>query len=139
MNGGQQQQIEYSTVIRPRLFEIGRHGAVDLSVDNSSDKVRSVHPARQDVESWAVTFRMPERIGPVWIAVTVLGFLTAWGYGRFWNWLTARDERDRSSRNFKRVLRPAWVPLLILGVVLLWCKLRHFSYVEDEPFPGPTA
>ena len=134
MNGGQQQQIEYSTVIRPRLFEIGRHGAVDLSVDNSTDKVRSVHPARQDVESWAVTFRMPERIGPVWIAVTVLGFLTAWGYGRFWNWLTARDERDRSSRNFKRVLRPAWVPLLILGVVLLWCKLRHFSYVEDEPF-----
>ena len=129
-NGG---ATEYSGLILPRLFEIGRHGAVDLSVDDSIEKIRSIHPTRQDVTDGAVTFRMPARIGPLWITMTILGFLALWGHARFWNWLTARNERDRGLQKFRRILRPVWVPLVILAIVFLWCHVLHFKYVEDEP------
>lgn len=132
---GQDMRLEYDTAIRPRLFEIGRHGAVDLSVDKYDKQVRSVHPMRQDVKPRTEHFNVPERIGPIGITVTILGLLVVWGYGRLWNWLTARDEQDRSSRNFKRVLRLAWVPLLVLGAMLLWYVVRPLdNYAEDEPF-----
>ena len=134
LHGGNSAGTEYSTVIRPRLFEFGRHGAVDLSVDNSHEELRSVHPGRQDVEGGAGRLKMPERTGPLWGALVVLLCLSIWSSREVWDWLTARDERDRCSRNFKRVLRPAWVPLLIFGAVLLWYTLRNFNYVEDEPF-----
>lgn len=130
-NGG---ATEYSGLILPRLFEIGRHGAVDLSVDDSVEKIRSVHPTRQDVTDGAVTFKMPARIGPLWITMTILGFLALWGHARFWNWLTARNERDRGLQKFRRILRSVWVPLAILTMAFLWCHVLHFKYVEDEPF-----
>lgn len=130
---GNEKEIEYSPAIPPRLFEIGRYGAVDLSVDRPGNGTKSVHPSRNDVEA-SGTVRLPDRIGPLWIVVVALFCLAIWSYGRFWNWLTARDEIDDRARSFKRLLRPASVVLPALGILLLWCKIRHFNYAEDEPF-----
>ncbi len=134
LNGGNGERMEYSTTIRPRLFEIGRHGAVDLSVDRPDNGLKSVHQGRSDVQAKDGTVRLPERLGPLWIVFVVLCFLTVWSHRVLWNWLTARDERDRNARAFKGLLRPAWVLLPVLGALLLWCKILHFNYVEDEPF-----
>lgn len=131
---GDEKEIVYSLAIPPRLFEIGRHGAVDLSVDRPNDETKSVHPSRNDVGADQKTLELPNRIGPLWIVFVVLVFLTVWSHRSLWNWLTARDEIDGRTRHFKRLLRPACVALPALGVLLLWCKIRHFNYAEDEPF-----
>lgn len=125
---------EYGEPIPPRLFEIGRHGAVDLSVDRSNDDAKSVHPLRNDVGGDHKTLKLPSRIGPLWIVFVILVFLVVWSHGRSWNWLTARDEVDDKARPFKQLRRSAWVPFMALVVLLLWCKIRHFNYAEDEPF-----
>lgn len=124
---------EYSAVIRPRLFEIGRYGAVDLSVDRPDNGTKNVHPTRTDVDARGIA-KLPERIGRLWIVVTVLAFLALWGYGRVWNWLTARDELIRNARVFKRLCRTALLLLPVAGLYLLGLNLMHFNYAEDEPF-----
>ncbi|MCW5797096.1 MAG: conserved membrane protein of unknown function [Nitrospira sp.] len=131
---GNEKQIEYSLAILPRLFEIGRRGAVDISVDAFDEGLSNIHPARSDVDIRTGRVSIPPRIESLWIVGVVLGFLALWGYGRYWNWLTARDEQDSRLQTFQRTLRPAWVPLVVIGGVLLWCQIRHFNYAEDEPF-----
>lgn len=131
---GQIEAGRYDENIPPRLFEIGRHGAVDLSVDRPDNGTESVHPSRQDVEADKRTVKLPNQIGPLWIVFVVLVFLMVWSHRRFWNWLTARDEIDDKARIFKRRSRPAWIALPALGALFLWCKILHFNYAEDEPF-----
>ncbi|WHZ23863.1 MAG: P-type ATPase [Nitrospira sp.] len=130
---GRENAIEYSAEISARLFEIGRHGAVDLSVDRPDKGANSVLPSRNDVDAEG-TLKLTEAVKALWIVFVVLFCLAMWSYGRFWNWLIARDEVDETARGFKRLLRSAWIPLTALGLFLLWCKIRHFNYAKDEPF-----
>ena len=131
---GNEKEIEYSMAIPPRLFEIGRRGAVDLSVDTFAEGLNNIHPARIDADARTGRVSLPPRIESLWIVGLVLGFLALWGYGRYWNWLTARNEQDSDLQTFQRVVRSAWVPLVIVGAVLLWYQIRYFNYAEDEPF-----
>lgn len=126
-------EMKYGPEIPPRLFEIGRHGAVDLSVDGPDKDTTSVHPPRNDVDAEG-TLKLTEEVKALWIVFVILFCLAIWSYGRFWNWLTARDEVDETARVFKRLLRPAWVPLTALGVFLLWWRIWPFNYAKDEPF-----
>lgn len=130
---GDEKEIVHSLAIPPRLFEIGRHGAVDLSVDCPDKDTKSVHPPRNDVDAEG-TLKLTEEVKALWIVFVVLFCLAIWSYGRFWNWLTARNEVDDGARTFKRLFRPAWVALPALGVFLLWWWIWPFNYAEDEPF-----
>ncbi|MEK6801748.1 MAG: hypothetical protein AABZ34_03665 [Nitrospirota bacterium] len=125
---------EYSVLIRPRLFEIGRHGAVDLSVDKSRSGEKSIHPARTDVDGDTGRLKLPPRIASLWMVGLLLGFLALWGYGRLWNWLTARDELDPTEQRLARIRRSAWVFIPVIGALWFWCQIVHFNYAEDEPF-----
>jgi hypothetical protein len=48
----------YSTAGAPRLYELGRHGAVDLSMIQPGGG-RSIHPPRQDVDPVSGQLRLP--------------------------------------------------------------------------------
>lgn len=120
--------------IPPRIFEIGRHGAIDLSVEDSILNGRSIHPMRGDVADDKMSFRLPSRIELLWVVGLLLVFLLLWGYGRLWNWMTARAERDQSKRRLLRVTRASWVFITVILALVFWCKIIHFSYAEDEPF-----
>lgn len=51
-------ELTYSTAGAPRLYELGRHGAVDLSVIQPGDG-RSIHPPRQDLDPASGKLRLP--------------------------------------------------------------------------------
>lgn len=131
---GQGKDIDYSVAILPRLFEIGRRGAVDISVDAVAEGLSNIHPARSDVDLRTGRVSLPPRIESLWIVGVVLGCLALWGYGRYWNWLTVRNEPDSRVQALQRAVRLAWVPLVVVGAVLLWCQIRQFNYAADEPF-----
>lgn len=122
----------FNEAIPPRLFEIGRDGAVDLSVDLEPGEKPSVHPWRNDVEADG-TVRIPARMHGLWITAVVLLVLMVWGYGRLWNWVTARDETNEPTRRIKRFLAATSVVVIGLAAVVAWCKIRHVDYARDEP------
>lgn len=124
----------YAKEIPPRLFEIGRHGAVDLSVEDANAKQKSVHPMRGDVAEDNRSLNLPPRIGPLWIVGLLLSFLALWGYGRLWNWLTAWSEPDSTKHPFLWILRRVWVFIPVILALWFWCQIAHFPYAEEEPF-----
>jgi hypothetical protein len=124
----------YATEIPPRLFEIGRHGAVDLSADIPSKGWKTIHPTRVDVADDSKSLKLPSNIGLLWIVGLLLGFLVLWGYGRLWNWLAAWNEPDPTKHPFLWGLRRAWVFIPVIAALWFWCLVVHFTYVEDEPF-----
>ncbi|MCS6296260.1 MAG: hypothetical protein H8K09_08515 [Nitrospira sp.] len=120
--------------IPPRLFEIGRHGAVDLSPDRPETRLNTVHPARIDVDEIG-GFNPPPYLVPLWIVGLTLGFLALWGYGRLWNWMTARDEPDPAMRRLQWIPRFSWVAIPLVLVLVVACWIAHFdTYAEEEPF-----
>jgi len=121
-------------LVPPRIFEIGRHGAVDLSPDPPGERLRTIHPARTDVNSSTGGFNPPPHIGLLSIVGVVLVFLALWGYGRLWNWLAAQEERDPTKRRLLWIQRGSWVLLPVVLAFVGWCQLLHFPYAEDEPF-----
>jgi hypothetical protein len=123
------------STISPRLFEIGRHGPVDLSVEGSNDKQKSIHPKRGDVADDKKTLKLPPKIGLLWIVGLLLGFLALWGYGRLWNWLTAWHEPDPTKAPLLWILRRAWVFIPVIGALWFTCQIVHLpTYAEEEPF-----
>ena len=122
------------STIPPRLFEIGRHGAVDLSTDVPRSGEKSVHPVRSDVAGDNKSLKLPPRIGLLWIVGLLLSFLVLWGYGRLWNWLTAWSEPDSTKRPFLWILRRVWVFIPVILALWFWCRIAHFPYAEEEPF-----
>ncbi|MBI4002482.1 MAG: hypothetical protein HY348_11950 [Nitrospira defluvii] len=134
LRGSPREIVEYSTEIAPRLFEIGRHGAVDLSVNTIPIGMKSVHPARNDVESDARTVKIPEGLERLWIVLLTIFFVSVWSYGRLWNWVTAREETDNKKRTCKRLLRTAPLVFLVLCLFILWSGVHGFDYEGDEPF-----
>jgi len=126
---------EFAKEIPPRLFEIGRHGAVDLSPDGSGNALRMVHPARTDVDRSTGGFNPLRQIGLLWIVGLTLGFLALWSYGRLWNWMTARDEPDPTKRRLQWIPRSAWVAIPVAMSLWFWCQIVHLqNYAEEEPF-----
>jgi hypothetical protein len=132
---GQRIEDVYATEIPPRLFEIGRHGAVDLSVEDSNAILKSIHPMRVDVDKDQKSLKLPPRIGLLWIVGLLLSFLALWGYGRLWNWLTAWNEPDLTKHPLLWSLRRAWVFIPVIGALWFMCQIVHLpTYAEEEPF-----
>ncbi|WP_447600461.1 hypothetical protein [Nitrospira sp. Nam80] len=119
--------------IPPRVFEIGRHGAVDLSATNSSETGEKVHPLRDDVVPGENKIRFPARIWILWIPLLVLlgGFV--WSYGRLWNWLIAKQAGSKE-RIYKTLFGAAIVMLPVLCLFFLPGIVHRVNYAEDEPF-----
>lgn len=126
-----------NNMISPRIFEIGRYGAVDLSVEDAEDTIdvqKSVHPTRADVSDHKRTFKLPPRLGPLWITGTVLIFLALWGWGNLWNWLMSRPVCNRHLGFPRKSHRLAWVLLLSMLVAFsITSAMLQTNYVEDEP------
>ncbi len=122
-------------LIPPRIFEIGRHGAVDLSTDWPGKGLPTIHPLRTDVDRETRTFKPPPQLAFLWIVGLTLGFLALWGYGRLWNWMTARDEPDPAKRRLQWIPRSAWVLIPVVMVLVFTCQVVHLTtYAEEEPF-----
>ncbi|MDR4474690.1 MAG: toll/interleukin-1 receptor domain-containing protein [Nitrospira sp.] len=120
----------YASEIPPRIFEIGRHGAVNLSFDQPSTEGNTIHPARTDVDRIG-GLNLPPRIALLWIVGLNLALLVSWKYRGLWNWLMARDEPGSAKRLLTMVLRSALVYIPILWAQQIFAR---FNYAEDEPF-----
>lgn len=131
---GQPSSREFATDIPPRIFEIGRHGAVDLSPVSKVKELPTIHPVRTDMDI-SGGFKPPPQLAFLWIVGLTLGFLALWGYGRLWNWMTARDEPDPAKRRLQWIPRSAWVLIPVVMVLVFACQVVHLTtYAEEEPF-----
>jgi hypothetical protein len=82
----------YDSGSHPRLFEIGRNGAVDLSVVDV-EGMRTVHPLRQDLDHTDEHGQQKQGIAidntvvaAVLIAAVLIGTIVAWSNQRLWLW-----------------------------------------------------
>jgi hypothetical protein len=83
----------YDAGSHPRIFEVGRQGAVDLSVV-SREGVRTIHPLRQDLANTEDLGQLKQGVGfdDTAVAASVLvlvliGILIAWSNERTWLWV----------------------------------------------------
>ena len=116
----------FSADVLPRLYEVGRHGAVDLSPDpvHQSSAPSSIHPPRPDVDPISGALRLPS-----WR--TILLLLTAVGL-MFWCAILINSELwamwRRSRLSF--FAGPLLVVLLAAGLL---CSAR-LDGTKGEPF-----
>ena len=123
----------YDAASHPRLFEVGREGAVDLSMVEK-EGVRTIHPLRADLDYTDEHGQLKQGIGfddsavAALLAVgVVLATIIVWSNQRLWLWV---------SRN------PVWIG--VLAVVLLaafWAfvftgggSMLLAGHDEGEPF-----
>lgn len=112
----------YDAGSHPRLFEVGRNGAVDLSVVDQ-EGVRTIHPLRPDLAYGERYEQLKQGVGfdntaiaASLVVALLIGMIVAWSNQRIWLWVT---------RN------PAW--LGVLGIILL------ASFSAFVAFGGATA
>jgi hypothetical protein len=98
----------YDAAEHPRIFEVGREGAVDLSIADV-EGVRTIHPLRADLEHTDNQGQLKQGIGPSGATMMALvgiglfvGMVLAWTNQRLW----------------LRVSR-SWRPLVAVGLLLL--------------------
>ena len=84
----------YDAGAHPRLFEVGRDGAVDLSVVEK-EGVRTIHPLREDLAHTDEQGQLKLGVGfdDTAVAVTLLltmlvGTIIAWSNHRLWLWVS---------------------------------------------------
>jgi hypothetical protein len=113
---------KYDAGFHPRLFEVGRDGAVDLSVV-TKEEVRTVHPLRPDLDHTEELGQLKQGLGLDNTAVTVMLLVTlfivsviTWSNQRLWLWV---------SRNIRLVS--------IIGLILL------AAFSAFLGFDGPSA
>ena len=123
----------YDAAEHPRIFEVGREGAVDLSVVDV-EGVRTIHPLRADLEHSDNQGQLKQGISPSSATVTALvgiglfvGTVLAWTNQRLWLWVS------RSWRLF------AVVGLIILVGTAVFCghgwrTALMANHDEGEPF-----
>ncbi len=133
-SGSEQKPLEYSTEIAPRIFEIGRYGAVNLSVNDLQPGMSTVHPSRADLEPGARTVKFPDRIWMLWIVLLIVLCAVVWSYGRLWKWLSAIEVNDDKSRPRVILFRTALLAVPVLVLFALWSGVQVFDYDQDEPF-----
>jgi hypothetical protein len=124
----------YSDEVPPRIFEIGRHGPVDLSVNPIPARGRSVHPPRDDVEPGAKTAQFPPGMWRVGILTVALLGMMVWCYAKFWNRLKVSEDFDGKAKAWMRGLTAAFLILPLLFICGLWLAGQVFDYDKDEPF-----
>ena len=123
----------YDAAEHPRIFEVGREGAVDLSVVNV-EGVRTIHPLRADLEHTDNQGQLKQGISPSSTTMTALvaiglfvGTVLAWTNERLWLWV---------SRSW-RLLTLVGL-LLLVGTAIFWTMgggtalMAHHD--EGEPF-----
>ena len=83
----------YDAALSPRLFEVGRHGAVDVSVVEK-EGARTVHPLRPDLDYTEQYGQLKQGVGFDNTAVAVAGVVglfimtvIAWSNQRLWSWV----------------------------------------------------
>ena len=98
----------YDAAEHPRIFEVGREGAVDLSVVNV-EGVRTIHPLRADLEHTDNQGQLKQGISPSSTTMTALvaiglfvGTVLAWTNQRLWFWVSR-----------------SWRPLAVIGLIIL--------------------
>jgi hypothetical protein len=123
----------YDVAEHPRIFEVGREGAMDLSVVDV-EGVRTIHPLRADLEHTDNQGQLKQGISPSSTTMTALvaiglfvGTILAWTNQRLWLWV---------SRSWRLL---AMVGLLLLvGTAVFWtvgggtALMAHHD--EGEPF-----
>ncbi|MEI8016405.1 MAG: hypothetical protein WCH20_16405, partial [Nitrospira sp.] len=123
----------YDAAEHPRIFEVGREGAVDLSIVDV-EGVRTIHPLRADLEHTDSLGQLKQGIGPgsaTVMALIVIGLLVgtvlAWTNQRVWL---------RVSRSWRLF---AVVGLIILGGTAAFLTMDGGTALmahhdEGEPF-----
>jgi len=123
----------YDSPEHPRIFEVGREGAVDLSVVDV-EGVRTIHPLRADLEHTDNQGQLKQGISPggaTMMALVVIGLFV--GTVLVWT----------NQRLWLRVSR-SWRPLTVVGLIILvgmavfwamggWTALMA-HHDEGEPF-----
>jgi hypothetical protein len=123
----------YDAAEHPRIFEVGREGAVDLSVVNV-EGVRTIHPLRADLERTDKQGQLKQGISPSSTTMTALvaiglfvGTILAWTNQRLWLWV---------SRSW-RLLTVVGL-LLLVGTAVFWTigggTALMADHDEGEPF-----
>ena len=84
----------YDAGSHPRLFEVGRNGAVDLSVVDQ-EGIRTIHPLRPDLAYTEQYGQLKQGVGfdNTAVAASVVlalltGIIIAWSHQRLWLWVT---------------------------------------------------
>ncbi|MDP9131979.1 MAG: hypothetical protein M3M98_02450, partial [Nitrospirota bacterium] len=116
--------VSYSIAGRPRLYEIGRHGAVDMSLDEPRD-IPSIHAPRPDLDLATGKQRLPDA-GKIGWAALVAGAVMLCAFllnSEFLELFHARRHRNKLVFTF------------VLGIVmvgLLWWAMSDGA--AGEPF-----
>jgi hypothetical protein len=123
----------YDAAEHPRIFEVGREGAVDLSVVDV-EGLRTIHPLRTDLEHTDNRGQLKQGISPSSATMTALvaiglfvGTVLVWTNQRLWLWV---------SRSW-RLLAVVGL-LLLVGAAVFWALgggtalMAHHD--EGEPF-----
>jgi hypothetical protein len=123
----------YDAGFHPRLFEVGRDGAVDLSVV-MREGVRTIHPLRQDLDYTDNYGQLKQGVGFDNAAVAAsaavafaLVVVVAWSNQRLWSWV-ARHPRVIS------VTALALIALFVVFVLVGGADALLANHDEGEPF-----
>jgi hypothetical protein len=88
----------YDAGSHPRIFEVGRNGAVDLSVV-TQDGMRTIHPLRPDLAYTDQYGQLKQGVGFDNTAVAagvviafLIGTIVAWSNQRLWLWVTGHPK-----------------------------------------------
>lgn len=83
----------YDPGLHPRIFEVGRHGAVDLSVVDT-EGIRTIHPLRQDLAHTDGYGQLKEgvvfdnmAVAALLLVALLIGTIVAWCNQRIWLWV----------------------------------------------------
>ena len=123
----------YDAADHPRIFEVGREGAVDLSVVDV-ERVRTIHPLRADLEHTDNQGQLKQGISPSSTTMTALvaiglfvGTIFVWTNQQLWLW---------ASRSWH--LLTVVGLLLLVGTAVLWTMGGGTALMavhdEGEPF-----
>jgi hypothetical protein len=122
----------YDAGSHPRLFEVGREGAVDLSVVKK-EGIRTIHPLRTDLAKTDTHGQLKQGVMLTNVGVAALGavgivvvLVVAWTNQRLWS---------RISR-YPRILSIATVLVAFFMVLMLasWTTFLLANHDEGEPF-----
>jgi hypothetical protein len=123
----------YDAGSHPRLFEVGRDGAVDLSVVDK-EGVRTIHPPRADLDHTQEMGQLKQGIGFDNTAVGVLVVLSlvvatviAWSNQRLWLWVSSHPA---TVGGVGILLLAAFSAFLVLG----GASALLANHDEGEPF-----
>lgn len=126
----------FATPICPRIFEVGRYGAVDLSGTAGPDTLQSVHPARELMPYELRGLRIKILKGALAVALIALFFTRFLGHAWKWLWLDFIRGRVPRSLAFGAAcfLVASGSSLIFWGVLEVLRKHATQDGWQGEPF-----